>query len=198
MESRQRAIVTLRWIQWSLSAFSFGVCMTYFLVNVNFYLWTPAIFRAQVGLTGVIHIYLYLAAIWTSVKPQGHLTWALLDIIFGILAAAAIGTSQSSIAEYCSKTSFTLYWSDSNFAYVPSNQRSSSDKSDMTYFLNSSSLTRSCGMNAGVVVANGLLMLVTPFHMSKNLQVNLSQLSFCVDGLPASQTASRSTSRTNS
>ena len=158
MQSRQRAVVILRWIQWALSAFSIGVCITYFLVNINFYLWIPAIFRAQVGLTGFIHIYLWLAAIWVSVKPQGYLTWAVLDIVFGLLAAGAIGTSQPSISEYCSKSSFTLYWSDTNFAYVPLDLRSSSDKSDLTQTFTSSYLTRACGMNAGVVVANGLLM----------------------------------------
>lgn len=159
MGSRQRIIVTVRWIQWLLSAFSFGVCIAYFLTNVNFYLWISSTFRAQVGLAGFIHVYLYLAAIWVSVKPQGFLVWALFDILFGLLAAAAIGTSEPSISEYCSKSSLTLYWSDTNFAYVPLDHRSSSDVSTLTNVFDSSYLTKACGMNAGVAVANGLLML---------------------------------------
>ena len=158
-ESRSHTLVlTLRWIQWVLGAYSFGVCFTYFLIDVNYYLWIPSMDRAQLGLVGTLHVYLYLAAIWISVKPQGPLAWAILDVIFSFLAIAAAGTGKSNISENCGKPSVTLFWSNAQFAFVQKSQLLPTDSSTTSEVISGAYLQRTCGFQAGVIAANGILV----------------------------------------
>jgi hypothetical protein len=151
-------VILLRWIQWILSAYIFGATFAYLLTDVNWYLYFPKGFTAQVGIAGFLHIYMYMSLVWASCVRNLPLIWAVLDFIFlaGTIAIAGLGVP--SIQTYCTNNNLLLQWSDTSRAFVLPIMRSSTDNSSLTNTLDKKYLQMACSFSIGVEVACALLV----------------------------------------
>ena len=111
-------LIILRWVKWFLSMLIFGMTFFFYLYDVTFYIYIPTSAKAQLALAGFVHLYMYLAAIWTSCLGGLNLFWTITDIVFAAVTLAVAGLSQPATSTYCTAQPPWPFNSDL-LAYVP-------------------------------------------------------------------------------
>ena len=134
----------------------FGFTFAFYVFDVFFYIYAPVGQKAQLGLVGFLHIYLYFAAIWASCLHGFGIFWIVGDIVFILVSIAAAALSQTTISLFCVNKPVVWQWNGDLLAYVPPSVASTDSSTIKTLLM--PFLMAECGSSAIVSALAAILV----------------------------------------